>query len=325
MESRQEQQPHGSFKIYVKMMKTVALDVECTDTVDRVKAKIGAIEGIDRDQQELFFAGIHLENDSILTDYDIKTNSFVDLYVTDGMQIFVNIPSVGKTIKLNVKKSHTVADIKADIEQKGGIPRSEQILMHAGRQLEDNMMLAQCGLGNGQTLHLLVCPSDILRVFVVVGGGRTINLDVKCWYTVADVKMMIETLEGLPACTQILANTESGGDVVALKDAETLSSQNIKNNDVLTLHMGRTVQFFIKTWEGKTLTMLMEMSDTTNDVMKIIEERLQIKPGIYYLRYRGRVLSPRDTLLRSKIESDSTIGVRLITEVKEKQKAVIGS
>ena len=124
----------------------------------------------------------------------------------------------------------------------------------------------------------------MLRVFVIVSGGRTINLDVKCWYTVADVKLMIETFEGLPACTQVLASTESGGDVVALKDTETLQSQNIKNNDVLTLHMGRTVQFFIKTWEGKTLTMLMELSDSTNDVMKIIEERLQIKPGIYRRR-----------------------------------------
>ena len=305
------------------MMKTVSLDVEFTDTVDQLKAKIGAIEGIDKGQQELFFAGIHLKNGNMVTDYGIMDNSFVDLYVTDGIQIFVKIPSVGKTIKLNVKKSHSVADIKADIEQKGGIPRNEQILMHTGRQLEDNMMLAQCGLGNGETLHLLVCPADMLRVFVVVGGGRTINLDVKCWYTVADVKLMIETFEGLPACTQVLASTESGGDVVALKDTETLQSQNIKNNDVLTLHMGRTVQFFIKTWQGKTLTMLMELSDTTNDVLKIIEERLQIKPGIYYLRYRGRVLSPGDTLLMSKIESDSTIGVRLVREVKEKQKGVI--
>jgi len=59
--------------------------------------------------------------------------------------------------------------------------------------------------------------------------------------------------------------------------------------------------------------------------LKIIEERLQIKPGIYYLRYRGRVLSPGDTLLMSKIESDSTIDARLVGELKEKQKGVIGS
>uniref|UniRef100_A0A0A9B8D8 Ubiquitin-like domain-containing protein n=1 Tax=Arundo donax TaxID=35708 RepID=A0A0A9B8D8_ARUDO len=222
------------------MMKTVALDVECTDTVHQMKAKIGAIEGIDKRQQELFFAGLHLENDNMLADYNIMTNSSVDLYVTDGMQISVKIPSVGKTIKLNVKNSQSVADIKAEIEQKGGIPANEQILMSAGRQLDDNCMLSQCGLSNGQTLHAVVRPSDKLRVFVNVGGGRTINLDAKCWYTVADVKLMIEILEGLPASTQILMRTQSGGDV-ALKDTETLRSHHIKNNDVLAMHLGRTL------------------------------------------------------------------------------------
>ncbi|KAL6883253.1 hypothetical protein ACP4OV_010667 [Aristida adscensionis] len=49
MDPRQEQPPH--YKIFVNMMKTVALDVKCTDTVDQIKSKIGAIEGIDKSQQ----------------------------------------------------------------------------------------------------------------------------------------------------------------------------------------------------------------------------------------------------------------------------------
>jgi ubiquitin C len=36
------------------------------------------------------------------------------------MQISVSIPSIGKTINLNVKKSQSVADVKAMIELKGG-------------------------------------------------------------------------------------------------------------------------------------------------------------------------------------------------------------
>jgi len=102
------------------MTKIVALDVKSTDTIDQIKSKIGAIEGIDNSQQALFFAGNHLEKDNRLADYNIMTNSCVDLYVTDGMQISVSIPSVGKTIKLNLTKSQSVADVKAVIEQKGG-------------------------------------------------------------------------------------------------------------------------------------------------------------------------------------------------------------
>ncbi|RLN18957.1 polyubiquitin-like [Panicum miliaceum] len=291
MGSRQEQQRHSSYKIYVKMMKTVPLDVEYTDTVDQVKAKIGAIEGIDKGQQELFFAGIHLKNDNVITDYGIMANSYVDLYVTDGIQISVKIPSVGKTIKLDVKKSQSVADIKADIEQKGGIPRNEQILMHAGRQLEDT----QFGLGNGQTLHVLICPTEKLHISVNVEGERTLNLDVKSWYTIADVKLMIETMLGLPAFMQ----TQSGGGA-ELEDTQILKSLHVENGEVLMLY--QSVQLFIKTWEGKTLT---------KDAMKKIEEKLPLKEGVYYLHYRGRALPPGDTLRKSKIGSNSTIEVRL--------------
>ncbi|KAG0549207.1 hypothetical protein BDA96_01G235400 [Sorghum bicolor] len=307
MDSRYGQPPH--YKIYVKMMKTVPLDVKSTDTIDQIKSQISALEGIDSSQQALFFAGNQLEKDNRLADYNIMANSCVDLYVTDGMQISVSIPSVGKTIKLNLKKSQSVADVKAVIEQKGGIPLDEQILMYGCQKLEDNKLLSQCGLSNGHTLHVLVCPTDKLRISVDVDGERTINVDVKSWYTVADVKLMIETLEGLPASTQILMRTQPGGANTVLKDIETLQNQHIKNNDIVTLYL--KVNFFIKTYEGRTLVMSMWTCDTAEEVMKVIEEKLEVNTGVYYLHYRGRVLSRGDTLRKHKIGNNSTIDVRL--------------
>jgi ubiquitin C len=291
------------------MMKTVPLDVKSTDTIDQIKSQISALEGIDSSQQALFFAGNQLEKDNRLADYNIMANSCVDLYVTDGMQISVSIPSVGKTIKLNLKKSQSVADVKAVIEQKGGIPLDEQILMYGCQKLEDNKLLSQCGLSNGHTLHVLVCPTDKLRISVDVDGERTINVDVKSWYTVADVKLMIETLEGLPASTQILMRTQPGGANTVLKDIETLQNQHIKNNDIVTLYL--KVNFFIKTYEGRTLVMSMWTCDTAEEVMKVIEEKLEVNTGVYYLHYRGRVLSRGDTLRKHKIGNNSTIDVRL--------------
>lgn len=290
-------------------MKTVPLDVKSSDTIDQIKSKIGALEGIDNSQQALFFAGNQLENDNRLADYNILTNSCVDLYVTDGMQISVSIPSVGKTIKLNVTKSQSVADVKAVIEQKGGIPLDEQILMYGCEKLEDNKLLSQCGLSNGHTLHVLVCPTDRLRISVDVDGERTVNLDVKSWYSVADVKLMIETLEGFPASTQILMHTQPGGANTVLKDTETLQNQRIKNNEIVTLYV--KVNFFVKTYEGRTLTMSMWTCATAEEVMKVIEEKLEVSTGVYYLHYRGRVLSLGDTLRKHKIDNNSTVDVRL--------------
>jgi ubiquitin C len=115
---------------------------------------------------------------------------------------------------------------------------------------------------------------------------------------------MIETMLGLPAFMQ----TQSGGDA-ELEDTQILKSLHVENGEVLMLY--QSVQLFIKTWEGKTLTMSVKMSGMTKDAMKKIEEKLPLKEGVYYLHYRGRVLSPGDTLRKSKIGSNSTIEVRL--------------
>ncbi|PRQ30540.1 putative ubiquitin [Rosa chinensis] len=167
-------------QIFVKTLtgKTITLEVESSDTIDNVKAKIQVNKTIDDDNLgKIVYFFLLWSKDLILIlglGFCLIGFSLLILLMNprvDGGPFFLDKEGIppdqggtmikvktltGKEIEIDIEPTDTIDRIKERVEEKEGIPPVQQRLIYAGKQLGDDKTAKEYNIEGGSVLHLVL-------------------------------------------------------------------------------------------------------------------------------------------------------------------------
>ena len=148
----------SSLIIYIKTLlgNTITLNVTESETVENLKLKIQKSLGVPVWKQMLVYACKILEENTILSDYNIKNESSIFLIIRFNTSKIYIKTIFDKTISIDYDQALTIENIKKQIEEKENIKINKQMLIYNAIILENNKTLTDYDIKKESNISLII-------------------------------------------------------------------------------------------------------------------------------------------------------------------------
>ena len=301
-------------RIIIKILeRSIYLEQNPSNTIEDIKMKIKDEEGIPIEFQNLYLKNELLKNNETLSNYNIKSNEILRLYIVNNLIIFIQ-PLFGRKITLESKISDTVSNIKKEIENKENIKMKFQILKYKNIILNDIKTLGEYNIENNSIIELSLnnCELKIIKIYIALLSGRRFCLNaIYGLETIRNIKEKIEKLINISILKQKLYYKAS-----KLEDDKKLDYYKIEEGSELIL-FNETIIIFVKHFNGKIASYEINLTDTINDLKKRIQEKYNLEYSRQELYFNNEILNNMKTLADYNIKNESIL-ILLYEEVDDK-------
>ncbi|OIT40074.1 polyubiquitin 4 [Nicotiana attenuata] len=208
---------------------TITVNSMIYETIQDVKSRIGAKEGINSDEFSLIHDGKFIEDNRTLAFHNIDDGSTLHIVLNpkDKFLIPVVMPSY-EIIQIEVKVTLFVRDVKTVIESRVGQSMNDMDLFLGKQKLKDQKELYQYDIKEDSLLQVV---PRIIQIVIRKSNGQEITLDVHQHELIKNVKGMIQNKLGIPVHLQNLVFNGNG-----LADSRDIASYDIENDSTLHLN-----------------------------------------------------------------------------------------